>query len=178
MNRSCLAALAAVVLGGTQFIVSEAVAASAPPPSLAGFARAVRTVGGSRTAACDVCNVAVPSDGRMESPRRGTADDLGGVPERRQVRRRQRIRPLRHDGGKERRGRSSRPTVWSHRLQRNRCAVPARPPTTCSSPPESLGLLYLSAVKTITENHIRKERCSENISNSTGCRARGQRDVG
>ena len=34
MNRSCLAALAAVVLGGTQFIVSEAVAASAPLPPL------------------------------------------------------------------------------------------------------------------------------------------------
>lgn len=34
MNRSCLAALAAVVLGGTQFIVSEAVAASAPFPPL------------------------------------------------------------------------------------------------------------------------------------------------
>ena len=34
MNCSCLAALAAVVLGGTQFIVSEAVAASAPLPPL------------------------------------------------------------------------------------------------------------------------------------------------
>ena len=34
MNRSCLAALAAVVLGGTQFIVSGAVAASAPLPPL------------------------------------------------------------------------------------------------------------------------------------------------
>jgi len=48
----------------------------------------------------------------------------------------------------------------------------------CARPPGSLGLLYLSAVKTITENHIRKERCSENISNSNGCRARGQRNVG
>ena len=34
MNCNCLAAFAAVVLGGTQFIVSEAVAASAPLPPL------------------------------------------------------------------------------------------------------------------------------------------------
>ena len=34
MNCNCLAAFAAVVLGGTQFIVSEAVAASAPIPPL------------------------------------------------------------------------------------------------------------------------------------------------